>query len=243
MENGRIDVSIVIACYNDAPHLRENFKKVAEIMNLTKYSYEVIFVDDKSPDNSGAIVDEIIRENPALHLRKITHEANVGRGRSVTDGFLISRGRFMGFLDIDLEVHPHYLPSVLLELEKGADFALTCRVFELTYHGITRFVLSKGYIRLSNRLLGTKGIDSEVGFKFFNKATMMDIIQRVEDNHWFWDTEIVYRARHAGKKIVEVPALFTRLRSKRSTVRIVRDTWRYIVKLLRLKEKIRRGEV
>jgi hypothetical protein len=104
-------------------------------------------------------------------------------------------------------------------------------------------VLSKGYIRLSNRLLGTKGIDSEVGFKFFNKATMMDIIQRVEDNHWFWDTEIVYRARHAGKKIVEVPALFTRLRSKRSTVRIVRDTWRYIVKLLRLKEKIRRGEV
>jgi len=237
-EDAGVDVSIVIACYNDAPHLKENFKKIVDIMNLTKYSYEMILVDDKSPDDSRKIIEEIIEDYPGMNIKRIYHEKNMGRGRTVTDGLLLAEGRFIGYLDIDLEVRPHYIPPVLLALEKGADFVLTARVFELTYRGLARFVISKGYIRFSNKVLGTKGIDSEAGFKFFNKASMMPVIVTVKDNHWFWDTEVVYRARQAGKKIVEVPALFTRLGGKQSTVKIVRDTWRYITKLFEFKKKM-----
>ncbi len=240
--NGSIDVSIVIACYNDAPHLRANLQKVVDVMNQTKYSYEIIFVDDKSKDDSRKVIESIVAEHPSVRFTTLYHEQNKGRGRTVTDGITIAKGRFAGFLDIDLEVRPHYIPPVLMELEKGADFVLTARVFELTYHGLTRFILSKGYIRFSNKVLGTKGIDSEAGFKFFNKATMMDVISKVEDEHWFWDTELVYRARRAGKKIVEVPGLFTRSRDKQTTVRIVRDTWYYIMTLLNFKKKMRAEE-
>jgi glycosyltransferase involved in cell wall biosynthesis len=209
-------------------------------MNMMKYSFEIIFVDDKSPDNSSGVIDEIISENPSLDLLKITNKENMGRGRSIAIGFTKARGNMIGFLDIDLEVHPRYILPALMEIEKGADFVLTARTFELTYHGLTRFVLSKGYIRFSSRMLGTKGIDSEAGFKFFNKSKMMDIIMSVEDGRWFWDTELVYRARRAGKKIVEVPALFTRSSDKKSTVHIVRDTWRYCVKLAQFKRRIKK---
>lgn len=236
-------MTVVIACYNDALHLKQNFTQIAEIMDLTKYSYEVIFVDDRSPDNSREVIEDIMRENPSRALRKIYHEKNVGRGRSVTDGFLAARGRMMGFLDIDLEVHARYLPAVLLELEKGADLVLARRVFDLSHHSIVRFVVSKGYIRFSNRVLGTKGIDSETGFKFFRRDTMLDVVTQVEDNHWFWDTELVFRARRANKKIVEVPALFIKLPHKKSTVHLFRDTYLYILNLFHLKERAREGKL
>jgi glycosyltransferase involved in cell wall biosynthesis len=234
-----IDVSIVIACYNDAPHLKKNFRQIVEIMNSTKYSFEIIFIDDKSPDNSKKIIEEIIHENPSLNLRGIFHEKNMGRGRSVSDGITAARGRIAGFLDIDLEVHARYLPAVLLEVDKGADLALARRVFDLNFHSLARFFFSKGYIRLSSRVLKMKGIDSESGFKFFNKKTMEDVLRSIKDNHWFWDTEVVYKARLANKRITEVPALFMRSPHKKSTVNITRDIYYYLVKLWAARKELR----
>ena len=237
MDQRAIDVSIVIACYRDAAYLKKHFYQIVDVMNITKYSFEVIFVDDNSPDNSRNIINEIIQENPSLNLSKIFHERNMGRGRSVSDGFMIAKGRIIGFLDIDLEVHARYIPSFLLEIEKGADFAIALRMFGLSQHPFLRFLFSKGYISLSSLVLGMARIDSEAGFKFFNKETMMDIIKSVKDNHWFWDTEVVYRSRLAGKRIAEIPALFTTLPHKKSTVNMVRDIPYYLIKLWSLRKE------
>ncbi|MDD5423555.1 MAG: glycosyltransferase [Candidatus Omnitrophica bacterium] len=246
-ENNNVDVSIVIACYNDAPHLRANIGHIIDIMDLTRYSYEVIMVDDKSRDNSREMIDRIINERPERHLRKIFHERNMGRGRSVTDGFLEANGRMMGYIDIDLEIHARYIPSVLLEIEKGADFVIARRLFDLNYHSIVRFIVSKGYIRFSSIVLGMKRIDSESGFKFFNRETMLDTIKNVNDDHWFWDTEVVCRSRLADKKIVEVPALFIKLPHKPSTVKFSRDIIDYIKKLFSFRRELQeyadRGKV
>lgn len=232
------DVSIVIACYNDAPHLKNNFHQILEVMNSTRYSYEIIFVEDRSLDNSKVVIEEIVKENPGVNISSIFHDRNSGRGRSVTDGFLLSKGRMIGFLDIDLELHARYIPSLLLEIEKGADFAIARRVYDLNWHSIARFFVSKTYSRLSNRILNMGGVDSEAGFKFFNRYTMMDILKSVEDNHWFWDTEVVCRSRFAGKKIVEIPALFIKLPHKKSTVRFSKDVYEYLVKMMDFRKKM-----
>ncbi|MDD5421804.1 MAG: glycosyltransferase family 2 protein [Candidatus Omnitrophota bacterium] len=238
-ENNNVDVSIIVACYNDAPHLKNNVGQIMDIMDTTRYSYEIIFVDDKSRDNSRDMIDQIIAEHPGRRLSKKFHEQNMGRGRSVTDGFIAAKGRIMGYLDIDLEIHARYIPSVLLEIEKGADFVIARRLFDLNYHSIVRFIVSKGYIRFSGMVLGMKGIDSESGFKFFNRKTMMGVINSVKDGHWFWDTEVVCRSRLADKKIIEVPALFVKLPHKPSTVRFSKDIADYVIKIFKFRRELR----
>jgi glycosyltransferase involved in cell wall biosynthesis len=235
-----VDVSIVIACYNDAPHLKKNFKKIVDVMDRTRYIYEIIFVEDKSKDDSRKVIEEIVAEYPAMNIGAIFHETNMGRGRSVTDGFLQSRGRAMGFLDIDLEVHARYIPSAVLAVEQGADLVIARRVFDLNYHSLGRFFISKGYIKVASKILGVIGSDSESGFKFFNKSTMLDVIRKVKDPHWFWDTEVVYRGRLENKKIIEIPALFMKQPHKASTVNIFKDIIYYLKRLFGLKKMIKK---
>jgi glycosyltransferase involved in cell wall biosynthesis len=82
-------------------------------------SAEVIFIDDASQDQTGAVIDRILRCNPKRSFSKLTHAQNVGRGGAVADGFRAARGRFVGFIDVDLEIRPQCIQSCVLASNRG----------------------------------------------------------------------------------------------------------------------------
>jgi glycosyltransferase involved in cell wall biosynthesis len=222
------DLSLVVPCYNEGPHLAASVAAVVEVLETTPWSWEIVFVDDGSGDDTRTVIQRICATD--ARLRYVFHETNRGRGGAFKTGFARSQGRVVGFLDIDLEVHAHYIPRLMNEIERhGADVATGKRHYSLRQTGaLHRAALSFVYRRMCDLLLSLDIEDSETGYKFFKRATTAEAVLGSENDGWFWDTEVMARTRLANLRIHEVPVLFLRRSDKASTVRVWRDSWDYL---------------
>ena len=225
------ELSVVVACYQEESHLRDSVAQLCATLDATGRSYELIFLDDCSKDRTAAIVADLVRDRPGR--RAIYHANNVGRGGTVAEGFRAATGRIVGFLDIDLEVHCRFLPSVLAAIDGGADGATAFREYATSWRpaSLVRQLLSSGYRRLFRALFAVPFRDPETGFKFFVRERILPVVARTRDPGWFWDSEIMVLAHRAGLSIVEVPCRFERRKDKQSTVRVWRDVWRYLASI------------
>jgi glycosyltransferase involved in cell wall biosynthesis len=223
-----LDLSLIVPCYNEGTHLAASVATVVEVLEATPWSWEIVFVDDGSQDDTRAIIRRLCAGEP--RCRYLFHEANRGRGAAFKTGFANSQGRVTGFLDIDLEVQAHYIATLVNEIERhGADVATGKRHYSLRQTGaLHRAALSFVYRRLCDVLLSLDIEDSETGCKFFKRATATRAVLDSENDGWFWDTEVMARARLANLSIHEIPVLFLRRADKASTVRVWRDSWDYL---------------
>ena len=170
MPEGPVEVSVIIPCYNEGSLLKNNVSKLeSKLLEIGK-SFELIFVDDCSVDNTVQQITEIVSNNPSY--RKILNPENIGRGGAFKIGAENAQGRIIGYLDIDLEVSEDYLPDVIRELDLGADVCTVYRDYKLKWHPVflLRAILSKGYKRLVRSYLNLPLKDTETGFKFFNSS-------------------------------------------------------------------------
>ncbi|MDP1721668.1 MAG: glycosyltransferase family 2 protein [Candidatus Gottesmanbacteria bacterium] len=226
-----IDLSLIIACYNEENLLRESVTRITSELDDSVFSYELIFVDDKSTDGTREIIASLVKKNK--NFRALYHPVNQGRGKTVRDGIAIARGGVVGFIDIDLEVSSVYIPSfVRMILDGEADVVTGLRVYREGLSSIHRSILSRGYSWLVRSVLGIPLQDTETGYKFFNRKKILPILNKTKHNGWFWDTEIMTYAYYAGLVIREAPVLFIRRFDKKSSVRLVHDTYEYIKNLL-----------
>jgi glycosyltransferase involved in cell wall biosynthesis len=231
-------LSLVLACYNEAQHLESSFTEIRETLEQTNWPWEILFVDDVSRDRTREILHRIVAAHPDLDLRLILHEVNRGRGATVTDGFRAARGAITGYIDIDLEVHCRYIPSLVRAIEKGADIATLRRVYAFQILSLDRYVMSRGYSWLVRELLGVPYRDTETGYKFFRRESVLPLLDEIEDGGWFWDTEFMARAARRGLKVVEIQGAYVRREDKTSTVRGLRDSVRYFRQLLAFRRKL-----
>jgi glycosyltransferase AglD len=233
-------LSLVLACYNEAEHLETSFAEIKDTLEQARFPFEILFVDDVSRDATREILARIVAAHPGLALRTILHEKNRGRGATVTDGFRAARGAITGYIDVDLEVHSRYIPSLVRAIEKGADVATLRRIYAFQLLSLDRYVMSRGYSFLVRRMLGVDIRDTETGYKFFRRDRLLPLLDEVRDPGWFWDTEVMVRAARRGLRIEEIPGAYIRRGDKTSTVRGVRDSLRYFAQLVRFRAELRR---
>lgn len=229
---------MVLACYNEEETLQASFREIWKALASLPCSSEVIFVDDVSRDRTPEIIRGLAAEHPG-GVRAIFHETNRGRGATVNDGFHASRAEIVGFLDVDLEVHARYIPSLVAAIEEGADVATVRRIYAFQARSLDRYFMSRGYSLLVRRLLGVPLLDTETGFKFFRREKLLPVLDAIHDPGWFWDTEFMVRAHLRGLRIAEIPGAYVRREDKTSTVRGVRDSWTYFRKLLAFRKELR----
>jgi glycosyltransferase involved in cell wall biosynthesis len=232
------DLSVVIACYNEEETLERSFAEIREVLEDMRRPYEIVFVDDVSRDRTRAIIATLAGAHPDT-VRVLLHEKNTGRGQTVTDGFRMARGAIAGFLDVDLEVHARYIPSLVRAIERGADVATVRRIYAFQVRSLDRYAMSRGYSFLVRRMLGVGVQDTETGYKFFRRASVLPILDEIRDPGWFWDTEFMVRAERRGLRIAEIPGAYIRRFDKTSTVRGMRDSVRYFGKLLAFRRAMR----
>jgi glycosyltransferase involved in cell wall biosynthesis len=236
-----IELSIVIACYMEEDHLRDSVQQLLNTLQQIGKSYELIFIEDKSTDSTAEIVRQLVDGQP--NHRAIYHEKNIGRGGSITEGFLLARGRIVGFLDIDLEVHCRFLPSILDAIAAGADGATALRKYAMQWRPfpIIRHLLSISYRWLFSRIFNGPFKDPETGFKFFRRDKITEVVKQTRDVGWFWDSEILILSHQAGLKITEVPCRFERRPRKASTVRILHDTRAHLAAIRKFRKRNETG--
>lgn len=232
-------LSLVLACYNEAEHLDTSFTEIVTELDGLRRPYEVICVDDASRDGTREILAALPGRYPELDLRVILNAHNLGRGATVAAGFRAARGVLTGFLDVDLEVHARYIPSLLRALEHGADVASVRRIYAFQVRALDRYLMSRGYSLLVRRLLRCGVQDTETGYKFFRRERLLPLLDEIGDAHWFWDTEIMVRAERHGLRIVEIPGAYIRRGDKTSTVRGLRDSLLSLRALLAFRRRLR----
>ena len=234
----KVDLSIILACYNEGSTFEKSVLKILSVLGKIKKRWEIVFVEDKSLDETKKSVEELVSKNK--NFRAIYHIRNMGRGKSVADGIKTAKGDICGYLDVDLEVSADYIPIFINEIEKGADMAVGQRFYEGGLNSFGRFLASKIYALSVKTLLKIPIEDTEAGYKFFRREKILPILKKIKDKHWFWDTEICARAYFAELKISQIPVLFERRSDKKSTVRLIPDTIDYLKNLIRLRIEIQK---
>ena len=233
------DISVVVACYNEEPHLAASFAEIVATMQETRRPFEIVFVDDCSRDGTRDVIRSLVEGHPEVPTQAIFHETNKGRGGSVTDGFRAARGAITGYLDVDLEVHSRYIPSLVRAIEDGADVAVVRRIYAFQLRSLDRYFMSRGYSWLVRKLLAVDFNDTESGYKFFRRDALLPVLDEIEDAGWFWDTEFMVRAARHGLRIAEVPGAYLRRYDKASTVKGIRDSVQYFGKLVKFRRALR----
>jgi glycosyltransferase involved in cell wall biosynthesis len=233
------DLSLVVPCYDEADHLRASVAEVVEVLEGTQWTWEIVFVDDRSRDDTRRVIEELCAGD--RRMRAIFHDTNRGRGAAFKTGFRASTGRITGFIDIDLEVHARYVPSLVALIDQhGVDIATGRRSYVLRQTGgLHRAALSWVYRRLCGLLLNAGLHDTETGCKFFKRATASDVVLGAASDGWFWDTEVMVRAVLADLVVREMPVLFVRRFDKASTVRLIPDSIGYLRALRRFRRAAR----
>lgn len=229
----KYDVSLILACYNEHEIFNDSVKRIISALDKTDYTWEIIFVDDKSQDNTPDLIKKTMNQYPRHNLSAYFHEVNQGRGQTVIDGFKQSQGKIIGYIDIDLEIDELYLSKFIQAIEINADVAIAWRVYDFQLWSLPRWLGSKGYAFLRKLLLGLPYADTEGGYKFFRRQKLMPLLSQVKHQGWFFDTEIMVLVYKAKFKVVEIPVAFVRNPHKTSTVRLVPDSINYLINLIK----------
>lgn len=236
----KIDVSIVLPCYNEAGYIEKAVREISAVMDATKYGYEIIIAEDASSDNSKEVIQELMKRY--ANIVWLHRDVREGRGSAVSNAFMRSNGRICGFIDTDLETPAYYIIPLLVELEKGADVSSAIRIFKITWMDILyfpKFISTHVYKIIARVLLKTDLRDSEVGCKFFKKEKILPILPQIKNKHWFWDTEIMVRPYYENYAIKEIPTLFIRDWAHPSKQNLLRDSIEHLRWLLKFRKEIK----
>jgi glycosyltransferase involved in cell wall biosynthesis len=112
-------ISVVVACYRDAGNVREMYSRLSSVLPQVTARYEIIFVNDNSPDNAEEILLEIAGQD--AHVTIISHSRNFGSQMAFTSGMRQSLGDAVILMDGDLQDPPETIPVLIAEWAKGYD--------------------------------------------------------------------------------------------------------------------------
>src|ERR1700684_2739861 len=198
--------SIVIPAYNEGQRLGETLERVLTYVRQQGWDAEVIVVNDGSRDNTAQIVRTFAEKHP--NLRLVENPGNRGKGYSVRNGILNSRGDIVVFSDADLSSPIEEMPKLLEALAAGADIAIGSRWLspglQIHRQSLHRQLFGRVFNGLNRIILGLRFKDTQCGFKAFTRKAAQTILplQRIE--RWGFDPEILFLARKFGFRVEEV---------------------------------------
>ena len=141
-------LSVVIACYRDAGSIHEFYRRLKEVLPPLTGRYEIIYVNDHSPDNAREILRELAAADARLVV--VNHTRNFGSQNAFLSGMRISRGDAVILMDGDLQDPPHLIPQLVARWRQGFDIVYGVRVKRRD--SLFRRVAYKLFYRLFRRL-------------------------------------------------------------------------------------------
>ena len=200
------DVEIVVPVYNEELGLESSIRRLqAYLTQAFPYTARVTIADNASTDGTWAIAQRLAAELPGVQARRLELQ---GRGRALRASWRESDARVVAYMDVDLATGLDALAPLVAPLLSGhSDVAIGSRlaVGARVERGRKREVLSRGYNALLRTILRARFSDAQCGFKAVRSETARILLPSVEDDEWFFDTEMLVRAERAGLRIHEVP--------------------------------------
>ncbi len=222
-------VSIIIPIYNGEAHVQNALSLLREKMDGR--NYELIIAEDGSTDKTLEILNRLAPEFPQMRI--LSSKNRVGRGKSLSDAILASKGEIALYMDVDAATEVSEIFKALDAIE-SADIVSGSRLLPgaNVSRSFTREVFSRGYNLLIRLLFRSKLLDHQCGFKALRRESVLPLLPLVKDTHWFWDTEMLILAQRKGLRVKEIPVAWKE--GSDSTVRVFQDTFYMLKQMLRL---------
>jgi len=169
-----MDISVIIPLFNEAESLPELFAWIQRVCTANKFSYEVIFVNDGSTDNSWGIIRELQTKNPSA-VKGISFRRNYGKSPALFCGFEKAQGDVVITMDADLQDSPEEIPE-LYKMVMDENFDLVSGWKKKRYDGkLAKNIPSKIYNATARRITGIKLHDMNCGLKAYRNAVVKHI--------------------------------------------------------------------
>tara|TARA_B100000700_G_scaffold305256_1_gene378918 strand:- start:16126 stop:16851 length:726 start_codon:yes stop_codon:yes gene_type:complete len=198
---------LVIPCYNEAHVLENTIEEVVPFMHENfSFHWKIIIADNASTDDTFKIAKNLEKkyQNKVLAM----HIPLKGRGLALRNAWLTSDSEVCGYMDVDLSTDLVDLKKLIEPFNLGiADIAYGSRLSPQsnTSRGWKREIISRSYVFLLNFFVRLKVTDAQCGFKAIRTEVARDILPLVEDNGWFFDSELLIIAQHNSMRMFEVP--------------------------------------
>ena len=186
-----MNISVVIPLYNEAESLPELAAWIKRVMQENKFTYEVIFVNDGSTDNSWQVIEQLSREDSNIHAIKFRR--NYGKSPALYCGFDRAKGDVVITMDADLQDSPEEIP-ILYRMITEEGYDLVSGYKQKRYDPLSKTIPTKLFNATARKVSGIKNLhDFNCGLKAYRN----EVIKSIEvygDMHRY----IPYLAKNAG---------------------------------------------
>ncbi len=228
------EVSIVLPTYNEKENVVKLIPEIAK--NLKNVNYEVIVVDDNSPDGTADTAER-------LGVRVVRREKKMGIGTAYKAGFDAAKGNVVVTMDADMSHNPKYLPRLLDKIREGHDIVVGSRHVEggsIAGWGLNRKIISGIANGLTHLFLGIEVSDVTSGYRAYRKELLNRMpLDKIKSSGYSYLLETIFYAVRHGK-IAEVPIIFEDRKAGKSKlgkneyVKYIRTVGRLFVKRLKV---------
>jgi len=204
------DKIVIIPTYNE----KENIEKIIRAVKSQPVAFDILIIDDGSPDGTADIVKNLQKEfNNSLFI--LERKGKLGLGTAYITGFkwaVENNYEYIVEMDADFSHNPNDLPRLYKACEEGADLAIGsryCNGISVINWPIGRVIMSYYASTYVRKVLGMKIFDTTAGFKCYRRQVLDTIdFSRIKMKGYGFQIEMKYNTYKLGFKIKEVPIIF-----------------------------------
>ncbi|MDP3998639.1 MAG: glycosyltransferase [bacterium] len=221
MDERKLTVEVVLPVYNEEEELEEHTLRLRDFLkrSLTDFSWWITIADNASTDKTSQIGRQLAQKYPEINFLRVGER---GRGRAIKRSWQEGDADVFAYMDIDLSTDLKHFPPLVKSLTKGYNIAIGSRLLPgsvVKGRTLKRELISRIYNLLIKILFWTKFSDAQCGFKAVTKEVIKDLIPKIKDNEWFFDSELLIVGEKSGYKIYEESV--TWIDNPGSTVRVL----------------------
>jgi putative flippase GtrA len=199
-------VDIVIPVYNEENDLEPCVRRLhAHLSAGVPYPFQITVADNASTDTTLEIATALAAEFSSV---RVVHMPEKGKGRALRAVWSRSDAAVLAYMDVDLSTDLAAVLPLIAPLVSGhSDLAIGTRLHRgsRVVRGAKREFISRSYNLMLRHTLSTRFSDAQCGFKAIRREVAVHLLPLVEDNGWFFDTELLVLAERSGLRIHEVP--------------------------------------
>lgn len=230
--------------HNEAEILEDSIVNFLEFMKTykTEHDWRVLVAINNSSDTTLFIAESLMTKYP--EVMNISNTSQPGKGNAIKTCFQKADDDILVYMDIDLAVSLDDIPELINTISaSNYDLAFGSRLLPQsnTKRSRIRSLSSKTYNLLSRIILHHDFSDLQCGFKAIKKEAFRKIESFILDDEWFFDTELIFFAKHYDLKIKELPVTWeeNRYDQRKSKVSVFKVGIMFIKKLFRLRRRLK----